>query len=148
MMCDMGALHKYASSFSKLSPLNLTPLTLSSVIEPKLSRTLRGSSSLRAVACPQSSKSSRKSTKANPSRSAASSAALLMSLSYDGSFVVEDHHRPLLEQRAPLRGLGWASHLFDGIEIADQTVAVLRTPLPEVIGNDSKLSVEPSCRSN
>jgi len=34
-------------------------------------------------------------------------------------------------------GLGFEP--VDGIKVADQNVAVLRSPLPEVIGNDSKL---------
>src|ERR1017187_9140572 len=59
--------------------------------------------------------------------------------SYDDSFVVADDHRPVLEPWATPRGLGSGSSLVDGIEVADQNVAVLRAPLPEVIGNDSKL---------
>jgi len=59
--------------------------------------------------------------------------------SYDESFVVADDHRPVLEPWATPRGLGSGSSLVDGIEVADQNVAVLRAPLPEVIGNDSKL---------
>jgi len=45
----------------------------------------------------------------------------------------------MLEPWATPRGLGSGSSLFDGIEVADQNVAVLRAPLPEVICNDSKL---------
>lgn len=59
--------------------------------------------------------------------------------SYNDSFVVADYHRPVLEPWATPRGLGSGSSLVDGIEVADQNVAVLRAPLPEVIGNDSKL---------
>jgi len=58
--------------------------------------------------------------------------------SYDDSFVVADDHRPVLKPWATPRGLGSGSSLVDGIEVADQNVAVLRAPLPEVIGNDSK----------
>jgi hypothetical protein len=59
--------------------------------------------------------------------------------SYDDSFVVADDHRPVLEPWVTPRGLGSGSSLVDGIEVADQNVAVRRAPLPEVIGNDSKL---------
>lgn len=59
--------------------------------------------------------------------------------SYDDSLVVADDHRPVLEPWATPRGLGSGSSLVDGIEVADQNVAVLRAPLPEVIGYDSKL---------
>jgi hypothetical protein len=35
--------------------------------------------------------------------------------------------------------VGSGSSLVDGIKVADQSVVVLRAPLSEVIGNDSKL---------
>lgn len=59
--------------------------------------------------------------------------------SYDDPFVVEDRHRPVLEPWATPRGSGSGSSLVDGVEVPNQSVAVLRAPLPEVIGNDSKL---------